>query len=250
VKLRFQTGAIVGDEGGCAYNRRMKKILAFFTLLAAATAMANPHRQDLATIEHAVSAWLDQSLLNSPGKVSYQITPIDARLRLAPCQEYDIGLPPGYRLAGKTMVRVACVGGASWRINVPVHVSIKATYYIAARPLAAGKEIREGDLQAQEGDLASLPGSVVLDPANALGRVLNSAVAAGNPVRLEMLRAPIVIVQNQRVKVRFREGNIEIANEGVALSSAQEGQAVRVKVGNGQVITGTARGNGVVDVGD
>lgn len=218
-------------------------------LLMATTAMANS-RQDLAAIEQSVAAWLDQSLANSPGQASYKITPIDARLRLAPCHEYDIGLPPGYRLAGKTMVRVACVSGASWRINLPVQVSIKATYYVAARPLAAGKEVREGDLQGQEGDLAQLPGSVVLDPAHALGRVLNSAVAAGNPIRQEMLRAPIVIVQNQRVKVRFRGGHIEIANDGIALSSAQEGQAVRVKVGNGQVITGTARANGIVDVGD
>ena len=227
----------------------MKKIPFLLLCLLAATASASP-RQDLVAIEQAVSAWLDQGLANSPGKATYRMTLIDQRLRLAPCHEYDIGLPPGYRLVGKTMVRVACVSGAGWRINLPVQISIKATYYVAARPLAAGKEIRESDLQAQEGDLAQLPGSVVLDPAHALGRVLNSAVAAGNPVRQEMLRAPIVIVQNQRVKVRFHEGNIEIANEGVALSSAQEGQAVRVKVGSGQLITGTARATGNVSVGD
>lgn len=220
-----------------------------FLLFSALLAQAAP-RQDLLVVEQAVSAWLDQSLAGSPGQTSFKLTPIDARLRLAPCNEYDIDLPAGYRLVGNTMVRVACVNGASWRINLPVQVSIRVTYFVAARPLAANKEIRDGDLLAREGDLAQLPGTVILDPATAIGRVLNSAVSAGSPVRQEMLRAPVVIVQNQRVRVRFHEGPIEIANEGIALSSAQEGQAVRVKVGNGQIVTGTARMNGVVDVGD
>lgn len=205
-------------------------------------------RQDMGALQQAVRNWLDQSLANSPGASTYQISTLDRNLQLAACRDMQVTLPPGYRLLGRTLVRVQCIEGASWSVSVPVQVSINVTYFVAARPLAANQEVREGDLSAQEGDLANLPGSVILDPALAMGRILNSSIAAGNPVRQEMLRSPIVIRQNQKVRVLFRESSIEVMNEGTALSNAQEGQPVRVKVGNGQTVQGIAKANGSVEV--
>ncbi|SFN23475.1 flagella basal body P-ring formation protein FlgA [Formivibrio citricus] len=203
----------------------------------------------MAAVRKNVQSWLDQALANSPGTPSYKIGETDSRLRLDACQDMQISLPTGYRLLGKTMVRVQCISGASWSFSIPIQVSINATYYAAARPLAAGQEIREGDLAPQQGDLAALPGSVVLDPSRAIGRTLNSPVAAGNPLRQEMLRAQIVIRQHQKVRLIFRSGDIEVVNEGTALGNAAEGQPVRVKVSNGQTVQGIARADGSVDMG-
>lgn len=199
-------------------------------------------------LQSTVRDWLDQSLANSPGTASYQVGALDPNLYLPACRDMQVSLPSGYRLLGRTQVRVQCAAGATWAVSVPVQVSILVNYFVAARPLAANQEIGTGDLMAQEGDLANLPGSVVLDPGVAIGRILNSSVAAGNPVRQEMLRSPIVIRQNQKVRILFRSGGIEIFNEGTALNNAQEGQPVRVKVNNGQTIQGLARMNGDVEV--
>lgn len=199
-------------------------------------------------LQSTVRDWLDQSLANSPGTASYQVGALDPNLHLPACRDMQVSLPSGYRLLGRTQVRVQCAAGATWAVSVPVQVSILVNYFVAARPLAANQEIGAGDLMAQEGDLANLPGSVVLDPGVAIGRILNSSVAAGNPVRQEMLRSPIVIRQNQKVRILFRSGGIEIFNEGTALNNAQEGQPVRVKVNNGQTIQGLARMNGDVEV--
>lgn len=199
-------------------------------------------------LQSTVRDWLDQSLANSPGTASYQVGALDPNLHLPACRDMQVSLPSGYRLLGRTQVRVQCAAGATWAVSVPVQVSILVNYFVAARPLAANQEIGTGDLMAQEGDLANLPGSVVLDPGVAIGRILNSSVAAGNPVRQEMLRSPIVIRQNQKVRILFRSGGIEIFNEGTALNNAQEGQPVRVKVNNGQTIQGLARMNGDVEV--
>ncbi|MBS1154871.1 MAG: hypothetical protein H6R07_795 [Proteobacteria bacterium] len=207
-------------------------------------------KQDLTAIQRMARNWLDQSLANSPGIASYQLGALDSGLRLDACRDMQVSLPPGYRLIGKTMLRIQCIDGASWSISQPVQVSINVTYIAAARPLAANHEITDGDINPQQGDLANLPGSVILDPAQALGRTLNSSVAAGNPLRQEMLRSPVVIQQHQKVRVLFRADGIEVMNEGTALANAQEGQPVRVKISNGQTIQGIARANGTVEVGN
>ncbi len=217
-------------------------------LVCAAPAFA-AQKQDLAAIQRTARGWLDQALANSPGIASYQIGTLDNNLRLDTCRDMQISLPTGYRLVGKTMLRAQCIDGANWSVSLPIQVSINVTYFVAARPLAANQEIRDGDIAPQQGDLANLPGSVILDPVQALGRTLNSSVAAGNPLRQEMLRSPVVIQQHQKVRVLFSENGVEVMNEGTALANAQEGQPVRVKISNGQTIQGIARTNGTVEVG-
>lgn len=226
----------------------MKNLIALFILFLSVVPSYAAEKQDMKKLENIVADWLDQSLANSPGTASYQIGQIDSRIRLDACKNVQIALPSGYRLLGKTMLRVRCIDGARWAISVPVQVAIHLTYYVAARPLRANAEINAGDLAPQEGDLATVTGSVILDPNHAIGRILNSAVAAGNPIRQEMLRKPLVIKQRQKVKIIFRSGVIEVVNEGSALSNAMEGEPVRVQVSNGQTVSGIARADGSVDV--
>lgn len=222
-----------------------------FALLPCTMALSatGAERQSMTAIQDGLRDWLDQSLARSPGPYSYKIGSIDNRLRLNACRDVQFSLPAGYRLLGKTLVRAQCRDGASWSFSIPVQVSITVTYYAATRPLPSGHEIREEDIKPQQGDLATLPGAVILEPGRALGRILNSPIAAGNPLRQEMLRGQIVIRQHQKVRVIFRSGEFEIVNEGTALANALEGQPVRVKVSNGQTIQGIAREDGSVDVG-
>lgn len=240
---------IVGDAAQQAYNCRMMRTLLLISALCCTVSAIAAEKQNMAAIERTMRIWLDHALANSPGIPSYQISAIDSRLHLDACRDMQIALPSGYRLVGKTMLRVQCIDGANWSISIPVQVSISIDYLVAARPLASNQEIHEGDFTVQQGDLANLPGSVILDPGQAIGRTLNSAIAAGNPLRREMLRNPNVILQNQKVRIVFREGDLEVMNEGTALANAQEGQTVRVKVNNGQTIQGIARSNGTVEVG-
>ncbi|MEN9660033.1 MAG: hypothetical protein RL571_3498 [Pseudomonadota bacterium] len=219
-------------------------LFTLFTLFSSAA-----QATDIAAIQHAAQQWLDLSLANSTGVPSYKLSKIDNRLQLPQCKQYDVGLPSGYRLLGNTMLRIQCVDGASWGINLPVKVSLLVTYYVAARPLSANQEVGSGDVLAQQGDLGALPGSVILDPVQAIGRTLNTAVAAGKPLRQEMLRASMVIQQNQKVRIIYRDNGIEVANEGIAMNNAAEGQSVRVRINNSrQMVQGIATATGNVDV--
>lgn len=225
----------------------MEKIIyLLFLLLISPLLHADNGKQDLTLVQKEYEQWLDSALANSPGAASYTINKLDPRLQLEPCAAIEVSLPQGYRLIGKTMLRAKCVQGASWSINTPAQISMQVQYVVAARPLGANQTLSDADLMLQRGDLGALPGSVILDSTQALGRALNTAIAAGQPIRKEHLRAAMVIQQNQRVKILYREDGIEINNEGIALGNAAEGSIVRVRVGSNVILSGTALAGGVV----
>ncbi|WP_373975404.1 flagellar basal body P-ring formation chaperone FlgA [Chitinibacter sp. SCUT-21] len=227
----------------------MQKTITALLLLALSTAaFAAPAKQDLNLVQKELENWLDNALANSPGTPSYTIAKLDSRLQLEPCAAIEVSLPAGYRLIGKTMLRAKCIQGASWSINTPAQISMLVKYVVAARPVAANQTVSEADIMLQRGDLGSLPGSVILDSQHAIGSTLNSALAAGQAIRKEQLRAATVIQQNQRVKILYREDGIEIHNEGIALGNAAEGAVVRVRVGSNIILNGIANANGVVEV--
>ncbi|WP_410498219.1 flagellar basal body P-ring formation chaperone FlgA [Chitinibacter sp. S2-10] len=227
-----------------------KYLTALMLLLGSITSpLGYAATQDLNLVQKELERWLDQALAKSPGTPSYSINKLDSRLQLEPCRRMEVGVPQGYRLMGKTMLRVKCVDGASWSLNAPAQISMLVQYIVATRPVAANQTLSDADIMLQQGDLGALPGTVMMESHQVVGRTLNTAIAAGQPIRKEQLRAATVIQQNQRVKVIYREAGIEIRNEGIALSNATEGAIIRVRVGGNSIISGIAQDNGVVLVG-
>ena len=62
------------------------------------------------------------------------------------------------------------------------------------------------------------------------------------------LRQQPAVVQGQPVKVVSGGPGFQVANDGVALSSAANGQAAQVRLSSGQVVRGIARSGGVVEI--
>jgi len=71
-------------------------------------------------------------------------------------------------------------------------------------------------------------------------------VAAGQPLRATMMAAPVVIQSGRPVKVIVQGAGFSVANEGTALGNARAGQAIRVRLASGKVVSGTATQNGEV----
>jgi flagella basal body P-ring formation protein FlgA len=129
-----------------------------------------------------------------------------------------------------------------------VTVRVSASVVIAARALTQGKPIEAADLLQQEGDLTQLPGSVVTDPAYALGRSVTHNVAAGQPLRQDLLRAQPVIQQGQSVTLRSQGAGFKVSTEGKSLTTAAEGQLAQVRIASGQTLSGIARAGAIVDI--
>lgn len=205
--------------------------------------------QDPAAVRQAVGNFLRTEVAGLPGEVSYTVGSIDPKNQLAPCATMTAGMAPGAKSWGRTSVAVRCQETGGWTVYVPVHIRVVADYLVAATALAQGQTIAAVNLARRHGDLSDLPAGIVTDEREALGRTAAYSIAAGRPLRADMLRLPMVIKQNQTVKVVSRGPGFEVANEGRALTNAADGQVVQVRLTNGQLVSGIARASGTVEVG-
>ncbi|MCK9284387.1 MAG: flagellar basal body P-ring formation protein FlgA [Rhodocyclaceae bacterium] len=223
----------------------MKFVAALLGLLSAFAACA---AQDPAQVKLVVEDFLRIQTRGLPGKASIEVRSIDPNNQLAPCVALEAALASGARAWGRTTVQVRCHADPGWQIYVQAQVRVQGSYLVATRSLSQGQVLGAQDVMLQSGDLTDLPATLLTDPQQAIGRSLAMPAAAGRPLRSDLLRQTPVVQQGQNVKVISRGAGFQVANEGQALNSASEGQVVRVRLNNGQMLSGIAKSAGIVEV--
>lgn len=221
---------------------RLPRLLLALLTVASSGVFAQP------SLPVALDDYLRVQTQGLPGKVTYTVGQLGQQAQSAPCSAYQPFLPPGSRLWGRTTVGVRCLAPSPWTVYVPVQISIAGSYLVTARQLNRGQVISAGDVFAQSGDLGSLPASVVTDLAQAIGKTVKNGVAAGQPLRNDLLTAPWAVQQGQSVKLQSTGAGFSVSNEGKALNNASDGQIAQVRTASGQVVSGVARPGGVVEV--
>jgi flagella basal body P-ring formation protein FlgA len=211
-------------------------------------ALAGAGWQDIGVIRKTVDHFIRQNTAELPGQVTSTVGAIDPRLQLPSCDTPEVFLPAGSRLWGNSTVGVRCQTATPWTIYVPVSIKIMAQTAVATRPLSAGQTVNPSDVVMQSSDLSQLPPGVITDPALAIGKTVIISASTGQTFRHDMLRAPQVIQQGQTVKLMAKGNGFQVTSEGKALANATLGQVVSVRTQSGQVISGVAKQNGVVEV--
>lgn len=233
-----------------AFPQCRRPLLAFATLatLAGALPSASLAQQAPAPVQAAVSRFLEAETTGLPGRVQISVAPLDARNQLPACVSLVPFLPAGTRAWGQISVGVRCDSPVEWTAYLQARVTVIGDYLVTARPLRAGQILGPADLIRREGDLAALPEGTLTDLAQASGQTTRFAIPQGSPVRGDMLRIPPAVRQGQAVQVTTVGAGFRVSTEGVALNNAAPGEAVRVRIGGNQVISGTARPGGAVEV--
>ena len=196
----------------------------------------------------AVEDYLRVQTQGLPGKVSYRITPLDPRTQLSACDAFEPFLPTGSAPWGKTTIGVRCQGPSSWTIYVQAQISVQAKYLVAARPLVAGQTISASDFIDRNGDLGTLPPTILIQAEQAIGKTVKIGIAPGQPLRSDQLIVPWAVQQGQNVKTVSQGSGFSVSSEGKALNNAIEGQVVQVRTPSGQTVSGIARSGGIVEV--
>jgi len=218
--------------------------------LQPAPAMAgapNQLTQDGDSVRAAALVFLTQQAAGLPGKADITVTPVFPR-GLAACSTLEPFLPAGSRLWGRTTVGVRCSGERPWTLYLQARVSVMATYFVAARAVAPGEVLTAADLIPRDGDLTAMPLAIVTDPSQAVGAVTLSRLAAGLPLRTDMLRGAGAVVIGQSVHVVTSGAGFSISAEGSAMNNAAPGQQVRVKTAGGQIISGIVKDGSTVEI--
>ncbi|MBU9134569.1 flagellar basal body P-ring formation protein FlgA [Burkholderia multivorans] len=206
-----------------------------------------PAQQDPDTIRRAALTFLQQQIAGLPGKTSATVAPAFPR-GLAACTTLEPFLPTGARLWGRTTVGVRCAGERPWTVYLQAKVTVHATYYVAARQIAPGEPLSVADLVARDGDLTVLPLAVITDPAQAIGATALARIAAGLPLRQDMLKSAASVSAGQTVRVVAAGPGFTISAEGSALANAAPGQSVRVRMAAGQIVTAIVKDAGTVEI--
>lgn len=220
-------------------------LLALSLTLAGGNAGAQQPQQP---VRQAVMAFLGQQTSGLPGKVGVTVEGLDPQNQLPPCAELTPFLPPGTRAWGRINVGVRCESPVNWTVYVPAQVSVIGEYLVTARPIRAGQVVSPADLERRTGDLAGEAPNTLTDMTQAVGHNARYTIATGNPLRADMLRLPQTVRQGQNVKVVGTGSGFTVTNEGRALNAASAGEPVRVRLGNGQVVSGKARTDGTVEL--
>ncbi|MDN7866608.1 flagellar basal body P-ring formation chaperone FlgA [Burkholderia multivorans] len=206
-----------------------------------------PAQQDPDTIRRTALTFLQQQIAGLPGKTSATVAPAFPR-GLAACTTLEPFLPTGARLWGRTTVGVRCAGERPWTVYLQAKVTVHATYYVAARQIAPGEPLSAADLVARDGDLTVLPLAVITDPAQAIGATALARIAAGLPLRQDMLKSAASVSAGQTVRVVAAGPGFTISAEGSALANAAPGQSVRVRMAAGQIVTAIVKDAGTVEI--
>lgn len=227
----------------------LTRLLYFCLLLISAfPTLADGQWQSLEAIRTGATQFVLQQTTAQPGSVTATAGTLDSRLRLPTCPAMEFFVPTGSRLWGNSNVGVRCPAPSTWSLYVPVNIRITTDIVFAARPLQAGQKLSEPDILIKSDDITQFASGVITDPRQALGKTVSLGVAAGYPLRIDMLRAPNVIQQGQSVKIVAQGRGFQVNAEGKALGNAAEGQIVAVRTPSGRIIKGTAREGGVVEV--
>jgi len=204
-------------------------------------------QQNHAEIRTAVETFMRAQTSALPGQVTIKVGEIDRRIVLPTCPEFEAFLPPGGKLFGNGTVGVRCTAGKKgWKLFVPVHVTVIANMLITGKPLQQGQVLHAEDLASQSGELVQT--GILTDSGQAIGKILKYSIGAGQVLKQDMLRTPYAVMQGQAVQIRVEGAGFRMHSEGQALNNAAEGQIVRVRTPSDQVVSGTARAGGVVEV--
>nr|WP_311732087.1 flagellar basal body P-ring formation chaperone FlgA [Variovorax paradoxus] len=207
-------------------------LLPLLAALAAAPAAAAP-----ADARAVVERFLQAQTAGLAGKARIEV---NMPATLPPCESLQAFLPRGAAPSGRVSVGLRCAGDRPWTRYVQARVAIEGRYLVAARAIEAGQALGAGDLAERTGDLGALPRSVVTDAAELKGVVAVNRIAAGAPVRRELLRGVVVIQQGQTVQVVAQGPGFTVSTEARAMTRAEVGATVQAKTRDGRLVSGAA----------
>lgn len=216
--------------------------------LPAPAVASSAARQDVNVLRTVAEQYLQSQSAGLSGKVTISIGNINQGMHLAQCAAMEAFQQPGARPFGKTTVGVRCSAPTPWTVYIQAQVSVQAEYVAAAMPLVQGQSIDASQLVMVKGDLGSLPNGVLTDMSQAIGRTSSMSIAAGAPLRADLLKSKPVVQQGQAVRVVSRGAGFKVSAEARAIGSASDGQVVQARTQNGSIVSGVARAGGVIEV--
>jgi len=147
-------------------------------------------------------------------------------------------------------LRAKIDGGGAQEFKVTPTISEWREVPVAARSLAPGEIVQQGDFERARVNLARLPRGAIMNDQQILGRATQNEVAPGEVFKLDALATPIAISKGQKVTLRYSSGVFEATATGIALEDGGVGQDIKIRNDtSNKVVVATVVESGLVEVG-
>jgi len=239
----------------CRPARAIRLTAAAWLCLAVVIHTATPACADpdparsIEQIEDRLRTFIDAQTRDFPGRIEVRFGSNQARLPAGQCDEIEPFVPAGARLWGRANIGLRCASGASrWAAYVPIDIRVYVNALVVTRQVVAGQPIEANDHQVREVDITREPNGVLIDPSMADSKVAARTILPGTVLRSDMLRDRPAVAIGDAVKIVYVGSGFNIATTGKALATATLGQAIRVQVESGRIVSGTTREGRIVEV--
>jgi flagella basal body P-ring formation protein FlgA len=229
-------------------------VMAYFVALTCIGAHAQGMPGD---INQFARQWLEQNMpdVNETGQ-SMPLRPevvlgsLDPRLQLAPCGRVEAYLPKGTQLWGPSRIGLKCMEGpVAWNVFLPVTVKAWGPAWVLRRPVQGGTILKKDDAElVAEVDWAESRASVLPSTDQWVGMQAAYALLPGQALRQNLVRPPQVFGSGSQVRVVTSGTGFQISATAQAMSAGYVGQAARVKLSNGKVVSGSVSPEGSVHI--
>jgi flagella basal body P-ring formation protein FlgA len=218
-------------------------LLAAGMLLVSTLARAQSTEPDYAAM---ALKWARSAVVATQGdpatRLRYEVSvgALDSRLKLAPCGNVELYVPPGSRLWGHGRVGLRCVDGMTkWNVSVPVNVKAFGNAWVVRGQVMAGNPLTQADAVQVEVDWAEDSNPVLADATAWLGQTAMRSLSTGQVLRSGMVRPTQVFQAGTQVRVVAEGPGFQVSSDAQALSAGVVGQTARVRMDNGRVASGT-----------
>jgi flagella basal body P-ring formation protein FlgA len=202
--------------------------------------------QNLGQLEQLARRFVQGEVGQRTG-VGYELGHLDRRLVLPLCPAPQVNWPDGMLPSGSGFVDVSCQE-PYWHVRLPIRINEARMGLVLTHAVRAGDTLSSDDVR-----LVPIPDprtnrDVLSDPSQVIGQSMTSGAVSGLWLRSFMVKPPIVVKMNQRVRVVAAGDGFSVESEGISTANGRAGDVVAVRMPSGQMLRGIVSQDGSVSV--
>lgn len=201
-------------------------------------------------IQQAIHSYVENMLNSQFEKFELSIQPVDARLKLSPCDDaLQLQHRPTNRIHGRLTMKVSCEYPSPWRIHVPIQVQAYDKVVVSVAPIAKGTQLRKADIKTEIRDVSALHNGYFKDAKHVVGFVTKRPVSANQVMTSIFLQPAELIDRGEKVVIQAVGGGLSIRTTGIAMEKGAFGELIRVRNSKtNKVVEGRIIGPGQIQV--
>ena len=197
----------------------------FFLLVKQASVAAN--ELDSAFIERFAKSYLTEKFPSTDEeKVQISVAKLDPRIVIKPCKTPLIANIPDKNSSRNVNIKISCDESIPWKIYLSAKVEITKAVLIARSTISRGDRLDEGNVELAYIATNRIRGKKLTDTNSVFGAKAKKRIAKGRAINK---RDFCLICKGDMVTIIASSNNFSIKTRGVALSSGNINEQIRVK---------------------